>query len=105
MIEPIHRAVFGTTAAELQSALAEFFKKSLVRQQEAPGGQNEQAFTLISGSGDEPLALLHPTEPLCVGSIEAFLVDFCASHPAVRVDYIHGETALRALCARLLLAK
>lgn len=94
LIEPIHRVVFGIEKAAFTAALKEYFGETL-------GSEGEQHFTVI-GRGpteDEQFALREPKEPLCAGSIEAFLGAFLPSHPECRVDYIHGEEAVRALCA------
>ena len=36
---------------------------------------------------------------LAVGTLQAFLDEWLESHPAVRLDYIHGEETVRALAA------
>lgn len=93
LIEPIHRVVFGIEKPALKAALAAYFGDSL-------GSEGEQWFTLIghSPADDERLWLRAAKEPLCAGSIEAFLGDFLPRHPECRVDYIHGEGAVRTLC-------
>lgn len=94
LIEPIHRVVFGIEKAAFTAALKEYFGESL-------GSEGTQTFTLIGRTPDEDLrlALRDPQEPLCAGSMEAFLASFLPRHPECRVDYIHGEAAVRALCA------
>ena len=97
--EPIHRALFGTDADTLLDAMTRFFAaQGMVLHR---GGAAEgQQFTLLTGESARPCTLSGSRWPLCVGSIEAFLADWLASHSEVRVDYIHGEDALRELAAQ-----
>ncbi|MEG1932005.1 MAG: DUF1015 family protein, partial [Pygmaiobacter sp.] len=90
LVEPIHRAVFGVDPAELRTALRACCG--------AATESDAQPFTLLTQDGDTALSFTAPTEPLCVGSVDAFLAQYRVQHPALRVDYIHGEDALRRLC-------
>ncbi|MEG1069657.1 MAG: DUF1015 domain-containing protein [Ruthenibacterium sp.] len=94
-IEPIHRAVFGTDSDSFSSAFTAWLlaKKAQLFDKKSA----EQTFTLV-GTHDESFAVSAPPCPLAVGTLEAFLADFCAEHPAVTVDYIHDEAALRTIC-------
>ena len=97
--EPIHRALFGTDADTLLDAMTRFFAaQGMVLHR---GGAAEgQQFTLLTGESARPYTFSGSRWPLCVGSIEAFLADWLPSQPEVRVDYIHGEDALRELAAQ-----
>ena len=44
------------------------------------------------------LSFEHPVAPLTVGTIDAFIEYFMARHIEARVDYVHDEPAVRALC-------
>lgn len=93
-IEPIHRAVFGTDFETFSRAFAAF----LTAQGATLLANGIQQFTLfgqtsdvlIIGANDAPA-------PLAVGTLDAFLSEFCAAHTEVSVDYIHGEDAVKAL--------
>lgn len=96
--EPIHRAVFGTDADTLLDAMDQFFSAqgAVLHRNSTRDGQQ---FTLLSGETALPCILTGASWPLCVGSIEAFLADWLPTRGDVRVDYIHGESALRSLAA------
>ena len=40
--------------------------------------------------------MLSPAQ-LAVGTLQAFLDDYCKRHPEVEVDYIHGDDVARSL--------
>lgn len=65
----------------------------------APNTAPAQLFTLVGGAPelDAPVQVANAPHPLAVGTLELFLTDFCAAHPDVKVDYIHGEASVRAL--------
>ena len=46
------------------------------------------------------LGFASPTEPLAVGTAEAFVGHFLAGHPGAAVDYIHGADTVRALARK-----
>ncbi|MEG1407132.1 MAG: DUF1015 family protein, partial [Ruthenibacterium sp.] len=94
-IEPIHRAVFGTDFAAFSDAFAAWLTQN--KAELCDKNSAEQCFTLL-GTAEKSLAIASPPHPLAVGTLEAFLGSFCAENPAVSVDYIHGEDALRAIC-------
>ena len=100
LFEPIHRAVFGASAAELCGAMERFFAaQGAVLSRGAASGSAQQ-FAVFSGSDRIPFSLSGARWPLCVGSIEAFLADWLPGQDGVRVDYIHGEDALQELAAQ-----
>ncbi len=85
--EPIYRVLFSADAADVTAAL-----------RAASGGNaaDGQAVTIVSAAGEETLSL-RPTSKLPVGTLQAFLDDYLAAHPGVRIDYIHGADTLRTL--------
>ncbi len=101
--EPIHRAVFGTTADALREGMSRFFAAQgavFCCGAAAKEGAPAQRFTLLSKEGRLPCSVTGSPSPLCVGSIEAFLADWLPGCPGARVDYIHGEASLAALTAQ-----
>lgn len=95
-IEPIHRVLFGTDGASVRAALEAY---SAAHGLALGEGEGEQTFTLQTADGCETLHFAAPAHPLTVGSIDGFVFDHIAHDPAVRVDYIHGEGSVAALCA------
>ena len=96
-IEPIHRAVFGIEPGRFLCAFEAFLREKGAL---APQGGARQL--RILGKGGETADVLcvnSAVHPLAVGTLEAFLGALCAQS-GVRVDYIHGEAAVRALAAR-----
>ncbi len=97
-IEPIHRVVFN---ASLESVLL-----SLVTWSDGNmagvcfGGGQPQHITLTGRGADCTLSFENPTAPLTVGTVEEFLEYYIETHPEARVDYVHDEPAVRALCAQ-----
>ena len=83
--EPIYRVVFGVEESELLSCLG--------------GAAKGQAFRTVTKAGEGQL-FLPPTHTLPVGTLQAKLDAFLATHPQASVDYIHGVDSLRAIVAR-----
>ena len=62
------------------------------------GGSKQQPFTLAGPHMSNVLSFENPTEPLTVGTIDDFISDYIERHPEAKVDYVHDEPAVRALC-------
>ena len=88
--EPIFRAVFGCNPQDLLTEL-----EAYVHAQN--GTASEQNILCITQAEEKTISVPHPTQQLTVGTLQAFLTDYCARHPKVTVDYIHGEDSLRSL--------
>ncbi|MBC5582515.1 DUF1015 domain-containing protein [Anaerofilum sp. BX8] len=101
LVEPIHRVVFGVPEDAFTDAMQRFFAaRGAALTRPGSAGDACQRFTLVTADGDRHYAVQNPAWPLCVGSLEAFLSDYLPAHPAARVDYIHGEAAVRGLAGR-----
>ncbi len=96
-IEPIHRVLFGTNAEGVLLALAAHCDTLGMG---IHTGEGTQSFTMITPTEQHALCLQTPTEPLTVGSIDAFIAHYINEHPQVEVDYVHGEAAVQALCKK-----
>ena len=96
------------TAVGAQDALRSALERSgenvrvEIVQSRADGGNEgdarQQSFTLAGPHVANVLSFEHPVAPLTVGTIDAFIEYFMARHIEARVDYVHDEPAVRALC-------
>ena len=95
LFEPIHRIVTGTSPAEL---LADWQAYAAARGMtlDAPEGHR---FTVVSAEGDRAVTVGDPEGAIPCETIQKYLDDFLARHPAAGIDYIHGEQSLRTLAA------
>ncbi|MDR2723364.1 MAG: DUF1015 domain-containing protein [Cellulomonadaceae bacterium] len=83
--EPIHRVVFGSDAA-----LAE------VAQALQAGLAGSASCTVYRGGHTVSLAV--PDNPAdAIADIQQILDDYCAAHPDVTIDYIHGDAHTRSV--------
>ena len=53
----------------------------------------------VHGQTEETIEISAPDKQLTVGTVQDFADAYLAEHPEVRIDYIHGEQALRNLSA------
>ncbi len=83
IFEPIHRAVFKVTPAEVMDALKPC---DPVLDLEKPD------FVLVHAKGDYPLRIGKPLHELPVGTLQKLL-----DQARFQLDYIHGEDAVRSL--------
>ena len=90
--EPIHRVVFGVEPEDVLFGLIT----------QRPGGPKEQGHDLhyVYPESEGTLHVAGTTAQLPVGTLQAFLDDYLASHPEASVDYIHGEDVVRELVKR-----
>ena len=84
--EPIHRVLFGVEPKEVLASMrrSRAFKR---------GGEDVRV--AFAGVEEGFATAGHPIRPL-----QNFLDNFLKKHPGAKIDYIHGEDALRALLAR-----
>lgn len=95
-IEPIHRVVFGAKGEDFTQAFKAFAQK-------AGGGvqpQGQQQFTVVFGAHLQSFGVNNLPHPLAVGTLEAFLQEYLLANPELRVDYVHGEDAVRELAQK-----
>ena len=91
VFEPIHRALFGVDPAALMDEYREALR--------ADGAQAGEGDDLIAFDGTgRQWGFASAEHPL--GRLQAFLDGYLARHPEARIDYIHGEDALRQLVTR-----
>ena len=59
---------------------------------------NRDHLTFISADTCIDVRVENPSNPLPVAILQPFLDDYLRTHPAARIDYVHGASAVRALC-------
>ena len=95
-IEPIHRVLFNVDCGAVLLALIAWSDSHAAGI--CFGDAKQQSFTLAGPHVANVLSFEHPVAPLTVGTIDAFIEYFMARHIEARVDYVHDEPAVRALC-------
>lgn len=120
--EPIHRVLFGTDVYDLLQSYQQFLsargmsltpaaspsgvpsgKRPPTAAQPSPAACEEQAsnrdhLTFISADTRVDVRVENPSNPLPVAILQPFLDDYLRTHPAARIDYVHGASAVRTLC-------
>ena len=95
-IEPIHRVLFNVDCGAVLLALIAWSDSNNAGI--CFGDAKQQSFTLAGPHIANVLSFERPIAPLTVGTIDAFIEYFMARHIEARVDYVHDEPAVRALC-------
>ncbi len=86
--EPIHRVLFGAKKSDVIDAFRRYYPKSGKKPNDG------HHIKYIAGSETGDLYVKSPKAMLDVGTLQDFLEDYMKKHN-VRVDYIHGEEAVR----------
>lgn len=84
--EPIYRVVFDVDPDRFLSDFRTFA-------QAQNGAAPSQTFHVVTANGEQDQTVAHPQFQLPVATLQAYL----NTRPEIRVDYIHGEDALREL--------
>ena len=95
-IEPIHRVLFNVDCGAVLLALIAWSDSNNAGI--SFGNAQQQSFTLAGPHVANVLSFERPVAPLTVGTIDIFIEYFMARHIEARVDYVHDEPAVRALC-------
>ena len=59
---------------------------------------DEAELTFVSGNARASYRVRNPENPLPVAVLQPFLDEYLRSHPAARIDYVHGAAAVESLC-------
>ena len=59
---------------------------------------DEAEMTFVSGNTRASYRVENPENPLPVAVLQPFLDEYLRSHPAARIDYVHGAAAVESLC-------
>ena len=97
-IEPIHRVLFNVDCATVLLSLITWSDSNMAGC--CFGGSKKQPFTLAGPHMANVLSFEDPTAPLTVGTIDEFIEYYLEHHREARVDYVHDEPAVRALCKK-----
>ena len=103
--EPIHRLAFGLSSEDFYAAAGTFFagqgfhflNKEEWASQKEQFPDCAQTIPVISDGRCDYLVLTQPKHSLAVGSLQNVLDHLLSVRPDVRLDYIHGDEAVRAL--------
>ena len=95
-IEPIHRVLFNVDCGAVLLALIAWSDSNNAGI--CFGDAKQRAFTLAGPHIANVRSFERPIAPLTVGTIDTFIEYFMARHIEARVDYVHDEPAVRALC-------
>ncbi|MBR6789743.1 MAG: DUF1015 family protein, partial [Oscillospiraceae bacterium] len=96
VFEPIHRAVFDVDKKHFLNALTDWAGAQPRGRKNLDG---KQWLTVISGAKEKTLVIAEPDHTLTVGSVQKFLDKYIAENGG-KVDYIHGEDAVRELAGK-----
>ena len=89
--EPIHRVLFHVDGQDLWAAFRAFYPA-------AHTGVGTGHTVEVCGQGlDGAWTVPAPSAQLAVGTLQAFLDDYCKRRPEVEIDYIHGDDVARKL--------
>ncbi len=96
---PIHRLLTGVDGAAVMADWTYYCDQHQMDLSEvtAPGEQ-EQTMRVVYGGHEAVAAVSHPDGAIAAQTLQRYLDDFLRRHPEARLDYIHGDEALRALC-------
>ncbi len=97
--EPIHRVLFGAQPQPFLEALGRAHRLQELHDPQPPAAGVQQ-FTLLAHDQQRQFAILDPCAALTVGTLQAFLDKYLAAQPQLRLDYIHGEDAMKRLCSQ-----
>ena len=90
--EPIYRVMFGVDPLEVKAQFKAYCAS-------LSGNAPAQSVVCVHGQTEETIEISAPDKQLTVGTVQDFADAYLAEHPEVRIDYIHGEQALRNLSA------
>lgn len=93
--EPIHRVVFGCDGDALLRDFAAFLEEKGA----SLDAGAEQRIVCVYGAQERRLDIGGSPYRLAVGTLQAFLDEWLKAHADARLDYVHGENAVRALVA------
>lgn len=88
--EPIYRVCFGIDPVSFVNDLKKWSESQT-------GSFGSCSLVCVYGDNEEHITLKGMTSQLPVGNVQKFLDEYIINHPEIKVDYIHGEDAVKAL--------
>jgi hypothetical protein len=105
--EPIHRVVFNVEPESLLGELISFLNKdgcraSIIEGTKAgAGGSGERhSFSYVTAGGSGTILISNPKYSMVTQSLQVFLDHYIKGDKKARVDYIHGDHAVKMLGSR-----
>lgn len=103
VFEPIHRVLFSdgkASGAQIIEETARILKEQsadcVVTMQGASASEDQFAIPVLCAQGEKTLLIDHPSSKIEVGALQNAL-DLLVKQKGYRIDYIHGEDAVRSL--------
>ena len=97
--EPSSSCACGTKPAEPSSFPASGMKPAEPSSSACGMTPTDEAeLTFVSGNARASYRVGNPENPLPVAVLQPFLDEYLHSHPAARIDYVHGAAAVESLC-------
>lgn len=84
--EPIYRVIYRAKAEDILAAAKDYFTEE----------ENGQKITVVTEDGDFTLSV-KAENSLTVGTLQIFLDKYLSENKSARIDYIHGEEAVRSI--------
>ena len=98
-VEPSSSCVCGAKPAEPSSSRAGGTKPAEPSSSACGMTPTDEAeLTFVSGNARASYRVGNPENPLPVAVLQPFLDEYLRSHPAARIDYVHGAAAVESLC-------
>ena len=94
VFEPIHRVAYHCDAAMMLADWQAYVQQKGWTQEDGDGAQS---FEVVHGEVTTCVRVYGSPDPLTVGTLQTFLDEWLPKHPAVVLDYVHGEDTARAL--------
>ena len=91
--EPIYRVMFGVEPSDVINGLNEYISA-------LDGSADAQSITYIYKDTEGELNVERPVRQLTVGTLQDFIDGYIKTHEGAEVDYIHGESSVRALASK-----
>ncbi len=97
--EPIHRFLTGMDGYALMQDWTYYCQVHGMDLSEVTKPEDaEQSLWVIYGGSEAIAAISKPDGAMAVDTLQRYLDDLMARRPELKLDYIHGEETLRALC-------
>lgn len=98
IIEPIHRILFGVETDELLGGLTAFYQSQGCKAYTADSAvEGAHCYPFFAQGKTGVFVVEQPKWSIPVATMQTGLDAYLEQHPAVKIDYIHGEDVIRSL--------